>query len=407
MLSKFALEVEIMQSDGFTRRDFLKAAGMVTAMTAAGSVPAELLASERRMVRFPEKKDMILLTSRPPQLETPLQVFKELITPNDSLFVRWHISNIPTSVDLTQWRLKVGGNTEKELLLSMDDLKKMEKISYTAVIQCAGNGRSFFDPRVPGGQWENGAMGNVTWTGARLKDVLSAAGVKAGSIDISFNGLDSAPLPKVPDFVKSLPVDKALEDDIMVAYEMNGQPLTMLNGFPARIIVPGWYATYWVKSLSDIMVLAEPFEKFWMKPAYRIPDNACGCVEPGGSPKKTIPINRMTTRSLIIDPSDKKSISANKPVEVMGVAFSGGYGIKDVIVSVDGGKTWNEARLGGDKGKYSWVQFFYPWKPSKPGKYTLMARATNSIGESQPFDSLWNPSGYLWNKIEKINVIVK
>lgn len=396
-----------MENNGFTRRDFLKTAGVVTALAAAGTVPAELFASERGLVKYPEKAEMILLTSRPPQLETPLHIFKQLITPNDSLFVRWHIANIPTSVDLSQWKLKVGGNTDKELLLSMDDLKKMQKISFTAVLQCAGNGRSLFDPRVAGGQWGNGAMGNVTWSGARLKDVLAAAGVKTGSVDISFNGLDSPPLPSVPDFVKSLPVDKAMEEDIMVAYEMNGQPLTMLNGFPARLIVPGWYGTYWVKALSDITVLAEPFEKFWMKPAYRIPDNACGCVEPGSSPKKTIPINRMTTRSLIIDPAEKKSLSANKPLEVMGVAFSGGYGIKDVTVSVNGGKTWHEARLGEDKGKYSWVQFYYPWRPSKPGKYTLMARATNSIGESQPFDSLWNPAGYLWNKIEKHDVVVK
>ena len=397
-----------MKDTQFTRRDFLRAAGVLSAMTAFGEIPSNLFASdERRLVRFPEKTDLILLTSRPPNLETPIHYFKELITPNDALFVRWHIAPIPTSVDLNLWKLKVGGNTEKELQLSIDDLKKFEKVTYTAVIQCSGNGRSLFEPRVPGGQWGNGAMGNVTWSGSRLKDIINTAGIKSGSVDVSFNGLDTGTLPTVPDFIKSLPVDKAMEEDIIVAYEMNGEPLTMLNGFPARLIVPGWYATYWVKSLSEITVLSKPFEEFWMKPAYMIPDNPCGCITPGTTPKKTVPINRMTTRSLIVEPLNSASLRTNTSVEIMGIAFSGGYSIKDVIVSVDGGKTWHQAKLGKDLGRYSWIQWFYPWKPSKPGKYTLMALATNSIGESQPFDSLWNPSGYLWNKIEKTEVVVK
>jgi sulfite dehydrogenase len=299
---------------GYTRREFLRTAGKVTAVTALGGLPFDALAApyERRMVRFPEKTDLILLTSRPPQLETPLSYFQELVTPNDALFVRWHITPIPTSVDLAEWRLAVGGNTEKELKLSFDDLRKFEKVSYTAVIQCAGNGRSFFEPRVPGGQWKNGSMGNVTWGGVRLKDILSAAGVKAGSVDVSFNGLDRGSLPTVPDFVKSLPMDKAIEEDIIVAYEMNGQPLTLLNGFPARLIVPGWYATYWVKSLSDISVNAKAFEGFWMNPAYRIPDNACGCIPPGSKPSKTVPIHRMSTRSLIITPAEGEKLTRNQ-----------------------------------------------------------------------------------------------
>jgi hypothetical protein len=288
----------------------------------------------------------------------------------------------------------------------MDDLLRFEKAGYTAVIQCSGNGRSFFDPRVVGGEWGNGAMGNVTWTGARLKDILNKAGLKRGAVDISFDGLDKGPLPGVPDFVKSLPVDKATEDDIIVAYEMNGQPLPMLNGFPARLIVPGWYATYWVKCLSEVTVLAQPFEGFWVKSAYRIPDTPCGCVAPGTSPAKTVPISRMTTRSLIIDPAEGTSLKMNNSVTIMGIAFSGGYSIREVTVSVDGGKTWKEADLGKDMGRYAWVQWFFQWKPERKGQHTLMARATNSIGESQPFDGLWNPAGYLWNKIEKTDVVV-
>ncbi len=399
-----------MGNNRFSRRAFLKTAGALTALTALGGIPAELFAAldDRKMVRFPEKTDMILLTSRPPQLETPFHYFRELITPNDALFVRWHISQLPTSVDLNTWRLKISGNTEKELQLSMADLKTMfAPVSYTAVIQCSGNSRSLFDPRVPGGQWKNGAMGNVTWTGARLKDVLNAAGIKAGSIDVAFNGLDGPPLPSVPDFVKSLPVDKALEEDIIIAYEMNGSALTMLNGFPARLIVPGWYATYWVKSLSDIVVLASAYEGFWMKSAYRIPEDPCACVPPGSGMKKTVPINRFDTRSFIVGPADGATLKQNQPVEVMGMAFSGGYGIRDVIVSTNNGRTWNETKLGKDIGKYSWRQWTYAWRPNKPGKYTLLVRATDGIGGSQPFEPLWNPAGFMRNNIEKIEVTVR
>jgi DMSO/TMAO reductase YedYZ molybdopterin-dependent catalytic subunit len=378
-------------------------------MTALGEIPAELLAAVDRqhLVRFPEKTDMILLTSRPPQLETPFSYFRELITPNEAVFVRWHISQVPTSVDLNGWRLKVGGNTEKELQLTMDDLKKFEKVTYTAVIQCSGNSRSLFEPRVPGGQWKNGAMGNVTWGGSRLKDILNQAGVKEGSVEVSFDGLDGPPLPSVPDFVKSLPMDKATEADVIVAYEMNGKYLPMLNGFPARLIVPGWFATYWVKSLSTITVLPKQFDGFWMKTAYRIPDDPCACVPPGTGPKKTVPINRLDTRSFIVEPSDGTTLKMNKPVQIMGMAFSGGYGIRDVIVSTDNGKTWNATSLGRDLGKYAWRQWTYTWRPKKSGKYTLMVKATDTIGESQPFDSLWNPAGFMRNNIEKIEVTVR
>jgi sulfite dehydrogenase (cytochrome) subunit A len=395
-----------MNDHQLSRRSLLKGAGALTALAALGAFPSDLFA-ESRMVRFPEKSDLILLTARPPQLETPFPYFRELITPNEAVFVRWHLSKVPTSVDLNTWRLKIGGNVSKELTLSMDDLKRFQKTGYTAVIQCSGNGRGLFEPRVFGGQWGNGSMGNVTWSGARLKDVLAKAGIKAGSVDVSFDGLDGPPLPTVPDFVKSLPIEKALEDDIIIAYEMNGQPLPMLNGFPARLIVPGWYATYWVKSLSEINVLSKPFEGFWMKSAYRIPDTPCGCVEPGTMPQKTVSIHRMTTRSLIVDPKNGATLKANSPMEITGLAFSGGYSIREVVVSVDAGRTWEEARLGRDMGKYSWIQWSYSWKPERPGNYTLMAKATNSIGESQPFEGLWNPAGYLWNKVEKTEVAVQ
>jgi len=395
-----------MEHDGISRRNFLKTVGLTTALAASGTIPSVLYAGERKLVRFPGKTELLLLTSSPPQLETPLSYFKELVTPNEALFVRWHLANIPTEVDLASWRLNIHGTVNKPVSFRFDELKKFEKVSYTAVIQCAGNGRSFFNPPVFGGQWLNGAMGNVTWGGVRLKDVLQQAGIRAGASDVIFKGLDKAVLPTTPGFLKSLPLDKALEDDIIIAYEMNGTELPLLNGFPVRLVVPGWYATYWVKSLSDIEVTTQTTQNFWMKTAYRIPDTPCGCVEPGGTPKKTVPINRMTTRSLMISPENGSTLRSGQSTELMGVAFSGGYSVKEVLVSVDGGLSWAPARLGKDLGRYSWIQWFYPWQPTRKGTYTVMVKATNSIGESQPMTALWNPSGYLLNPVEKHTLAV-
>jgi hypothetical protein len=250
-------------------------------------------------------------------------------------------------------------------------------------------------------------MGNTTWGGARLKDILAMAGVKPDSREVGFNGMDNPPAAKVPDFVKTVPMDVSLRDDTIVAYEMNGKPLLMLNGFPARLIVPGWYATYWVKALTEITVLSKEFEGFWMKPAYRIPDDPCACVAPGGKPARTVPITRMNTRSIIVSPEAGTSLRRNQPAEIMGIAFDGGYGIREVVVSTDDGKSWGTAKLGKDLGKYSWIQWRYPWKPGKAGTYRLMAKATNAIGESQPSGRLWNPSGYMWNTVEKTEVTVR
>lgn len=359
------------------------------------------------MVRYPGKTDLILLTSRPPQLETPMKYFENAITPNEAFYVRYHIPP-PTEVDLSSWRLKVAGSVDKPLELSMGDLQnKFRRASIVAVNQCSGNGRSYFAPRVFGGQWANGAMGNAEWAGVRLRDILSAAGVKPAAVEASFNGLDQPVIPSVPDFVKSLGISRIMEDpNVLVAFEMNGQPLPMLNGFPVRLIVPGWYATYWVKHLSEITVLDKPFEGFWMRKAYLIPDTPCGCVEPGTVPARTVPINRMDVRSLMAMPSDGQHIAAGKMLALKGVAFDSGYGIREVVVSTDNGGTWRPARLGKDLGNYSFREWSFEWTPSRAGRYQLMVRATNRMGESQPSQPLWNPAGYMRNVVERVNVTV-
>jgi hypothetical protein len=248
-------------------------------------------------------------------------------------------------------------------------------------------------------------MGNARWKGARLKDVLNKAGIAAGARQVTFNGLDAPPVEKVPDFVKALDLDQALEEDTLLAYEMNGEALPMLNGFPLRLIVPGYYGTYWVKHLNEITVVDDVFKGYWMDPAYRIPDNACACVEPGTTPKKTKPIARFNVRSFITSLSEGEKITAGTPLTVRGIAFDGGYGIAEVLFSQDGGKSWREAELGKDFGKYSFRAWTMPFTPPRPGNYELKVKATNRIGQSQPAEALWNPPGYMRNVIETVKVV--
>ncbi|HYB70485.1 MAG TPA: molybdopterin-dependent oxidoreductase, partial [Candidatus Bathyarchaeia archaeon] len=252
----------------------------------------------------------------------------------------------------------------------------------------------------------DGAMGNAEWVGARLRDVLTLAGVKTGAVQVTFDGLDKPAFPTVPDFVKSLDVARIMDDpDVLVAYQMNGRSLPMLNGFPARLIVPGWYATYWVKNLSEIEVVDSVFEKFWMKPGYRIPDTPCGCVEPGTVPARTVPISRMTVRSFVAAPEPGARVPAGRPLALKGIAFDGGAGIAEVQLSSDGGATWRRVTLGADLGRYSFREWSASWTPPGPGPHRVMVRAINAIGESQGLQPLWNPAGYMRNVVEHVDVV--
>ena len=362
----------------------------------------------RKLVTFPQKRPMILLTTRPPQLETPFSIFNEgIFTPNDAFFVRYHLAQIPTSIDPDKFILTVKGKVNTPLELSLADLKsKYDPIEIAAVNQCSGNSRGFSNPRVAGGQLGNGAMGNARWKGARLKDILDKAGIASGARQVTFNGLDTAPVEKVPDFVKAIEIDQAIEDDVLLAYEMNGEALPMLNGFPLRLVLPGYYGTYWVKHLNEIRVIDDVFNGYWMDPGYRVPDNTCNCVEPGTTPKKTKPIGRFNVRSFITSLSEGQRISAAKPLTVRGIAFDGGYGITEVLFSEDGGKSWREAALGQDHGKYSFREWTIAFSPQRTGVYELKSKATNRIGQSQPGEALWNPPGYMRNVIETVKVVV-
>ena len=375
---------------------------------AALAAEADPLLAGRPLARFPEKTDLIVLTTRPPQLETPAAYFDRAITPNEAFFVRYHVFPIPTSVDLDRWRLEIKGAVDRPLALSMDDLRtKFPKVSVTAVNQCSGNSRGRFAPRVLGGQWADGAMGNALWSGVRLVDLLKAAGARSTGVDVTFDGLDRPAFPQVPDFVKSLALSRIMNDPhVLVAYEMNGARLPLLNGFPARLIVPGWFGVYWVKNLSEITVLSAPYDGYWMKTAYRIPDTPCGCVEPGGAPKSTVPITRMPVRSFIAAPASGTRLRVGQEIALKGIAFDGGYGIREVLVSDDGGEVWRRTALGADLGPYSFREWSATWKARSAGTVRLMGRAINAIGQSQGTTPLWNPAGYLRNVVEHVDLVV-
>jgi sulfite dehydrogenase (cytochrome) subunit A len=354
-----------------------------------------------KLVKADGKDSLLLLTDRPPNLETPLKFFREDYTPNNVFFVRWHLSGLPSKIDADTFRLRIGGNVTKEIVLSLNDLKtKFTPFTITALCQCSGNSRSFFDPRVPGGQWKNGAMGNAKWTGVKLKDLLAYAGAKPTSKEVSFNGLDVPPMATVPDFVKSLAYNHANDGEVMVAYEMNGAPLPLLNGFPLKLVVPGWFATYWVGMLSDIQVLSKPFEGFWMKKAYQVPKGVPnGNEKPDSLATNLEPISVMNVRSLFVAPEPNETIKVDQQTDVQGLAFDGGFGIEKVELSVDSGKTWQPAKLDPDLGKYSWRRWHFNFTPSQKGIYLLHVKATNAKGQTQPMHQ-WNRSGYMHNEIE-------
>jgi DMSO/TMAO reductase YedYZ molybdopterin-dependent catalytic subunit len=360
----------------------------------------------RTLVAFPEKRPLIVLTTRPPQLETPFEVFNDgIVTPNDAFFVRYHNAGLPPSIDGDKHLIKVGGAAVgKSFDLSMEALRTQFKaVELTAVNQCSGNGRGLFVPRVTGGQLANGAMGNARWLGVPLKDVLARAEVKGTARQVVFDGLDFA-LQGGGDFLKSLDINHALDGEVMLAYQMNGADLPYLNGFPVRLVVPGFYGTYWVKHLSSIQVVDNTFEEFWMKPAYRIPDNDCACVEPGTAPAATRPIGRFNVRSFITSVADGARVAAGQALAVRGIAFDGGQGVREVAFSTDGGQSWRGARLGADMGRYSFREFTFGFTPGA-GTHDLRVRAWNRSGQSQPMDALWQPAGYMRNVVESVKVV--
>ena len=363
---------------------------------------------ERELLAYPQKRPLIVQTMRPPQLETPFSVFNEgLLTPNDAFFVRYHWSGIPTSIDPATYRLRVSGKVNTPLTLELDELKRLaDPVELVAVNQCSGNSRGYFTPRTPGGQLGNGAMGNASWTGVPLKKVLEKAGVQAGAVQVSFDGLDQPPLGDGPDFGKALDIDHALNGEVMLAWGMNGEDLPMLNGYPIRLIVPGYFGTYWVKHVNEIRVLDQPYDGYWLQTGYRVPDNDCECLAPGTEPDKLKPVGQLKVRSFLTSLTDGATVTVDREIVLRGIAFDQGHGIRNVAVSLDGGQNWRSAKLGETLGKFSFREWTTAFKPTRKGPLEIRVRAESNSGDIQPMQALWNPSGYKRNVVETTRLTV-
>jgi DMSO/TMAO reductase YedYZ molybdopterin-dependent catalytic subunit len=368
------------------------------AMAAASAIDFRALTAQDKA-----KVGMNVLSRRPEDLEMPLTGFADYITPIEHFFVRTHVY-VPT-VNINDWRLTVDGDVGTPLNLTMDDLKKLPSSELVCVVECAGNGRSFADPQVPGLQWSNGSVGNGRWRGVRLGDVLKRAGIKDSGKEVVFNGAD-VPIGNMQDFRRSITVKKALDANTLLAYEMNGVTLPVKHGFPLRVVAPGWASDSWVKWLTNITVMDKEFDGFWMKSAYRKPDHP---IAPGSAmpPEKMVPVTSLRVKSVIASPVDGTTARLGDTVTLKGVAWSGDKGpITQVDVSIDGGRTWKASELGVDKSQFGWRQWTYSFRPDRENYYNVMARATDSTGDKQPFSQEWNPSGYGWNVVPRIGINV-
>lgn len=407
-----------------SRRRFLSGVGSLGALAAIGPASQAIAAqigsaaslgfaelpdgtlAEQQLYALPGKLPLIKKTFRPPNFETPIEYFRAPITSNKAFFVRYHLAAIP-QLSAKHWVLSVAGDSvDRPLKLDLEQLKKeFKRARVTAVNQCSGNRRGLFEPHVAGVEWGVGAMGNAVWSGVRLKDVLAKADVKGGAVEVVFDGADGPAIDKTPDFVKSIPIDIAMRDEVLIAFEMNGAPLPHWNGFPARLVVPGWTGTYWVKHLVSVKVMSTPEKNFWMSTAYRLPR--------GLFPTPTFasqlyapnePITTMVVNSLITSLRSGQQIARGKPIEVRGIAWDGGSGIAKVEVSVDSGETWAPAKLGRDLGRYSFREFALSAPAAERGSRVVMARATSASGQTQVEKLVFNPAGYHHNVIQRLYI---
>lgn len=351
-----------------------------------------------------ESGPLIARVRRPFDAETPVREFTSFLTPNHRFFVRSHFGPpAPELIKETNWKLRIGGLVERPQALTLRDITQVEPVTITAVVQCSGNGRAFHRPKVPGVQWERGAVGNAQWTGVRLRDVLAEAGVKDGARHVQLQGADRPVMASVPLFTRSIPLAKALHPDTILAYEMNGRPLPLLHGAPLRVITPGWMADCCMKWLTDITVQADEAKGYYMQTAYRIPLKS---VDPGGTATAaSTPVEAMVVKSLIAAPQEGDIVGLGRHT-VQGVAWSGEAKVVKVEVSMDGGKIWEQARMVGEDHLFAWRQWQFHWKADTPGPVSILCRATDSRGETQPEVSPWNPSGFLWNGWDRVTVTV-
>ena len=385
-----------------SRRKFIKQMSAAALAAGAGQPLLTWALPQGQKVQFPGEDGLVLRSFRFVDLESPVEYFNTWLTPVPHFFVRNHMFE-PSELEAEDWRLSIGGEVEKPLTLSLAELSKIEVHSVVNTLECAGNGRALYRPQVPGIQWGKGAVGTARFSGPRLREVLQRAGVKSTGKHVMFRGLDEVP-GKVPPFIRSIPIDKALDADTLIATRMNGSPLTKHHGFPARALVPGWVGSASCKWLTEIKLLDTEFVGNFMNPGYRLPNQP---VKPGEAvkPEDTHAVTALEVKSVIAGPSDGATLKAGRVV-VHGAAWAGEADIEKVEVSTDGGANWIPAKLGRDQSRYAWRLWSYDWKTAKAGDYIIQSRATDSQGHTQPAAPVWNPSGYLYNAVDEVKIRV-
>jgi len=345
----------------------------------------------------------IVRSENPLNLEMLFETLGGFITPTKSFYVRTHFP-IP-KIDRNKWRLRVEGEVEKSFEINFDELIKLESAKIPVTLECAGNNRTFLEPKVKGVQWGLGAVGNAEWTGVPLSILLDRAGVKSTAREIILEGADRGKPedPKSPpgemNFARSIPMKKA--SDVLLAYKMNDVDLPAENGFPVRAIVPGWYAVASIKWLQRIIVTDKLFNGYYQTLDYsfwkRRGDNA-----------ELVPLSEMQVKAEIARPSEGETIPANSNARVRGTAWTGDGEIKKVEISSDDGATWNEAKLLGESKPNAWRLWEFSWRtPDRPGKATLIARATDSKGRTQPMERDPDRGTYMINHLLPITVEVR
>ena len=330
----------------------------------------------------------------------PLEALRHPITPLGLHYLLIHF-DIPF-VDAAAWRLELGGRVERPLTLTLEDLKARPARTQAVTLECAGNGRALLEPRAPSQPWLAEAVGTAEWTGTPLAPLLDEAGVTPDAVEVVFTGLDRGVQGDVEhDYARSLPLDEAMRDEMLLAYEVNGQPLPPQHGFPLRLVVPGWYGMTHVKWLRSIDVVAEPFLGWQQQLAY---------VLQASEDDEGSPVTRMLPRSLVVPPGIPDFLTRDRflsagPCPLTGRAWSGWAPIERIEVSADGGRTWTDAELEEPLDDHAWRGWRYEWD-AHPGEHELCSRATDASGRTQPVDPEWNVGGYCNNAVQRVRVVV-
>jgi sulfite oxidase len=373
-----------------SRRAFLFHLGATAALLGApGSLRAQPAAAP-----IAGKERLIVRSPRPINLETPLRELTTDVTPYELFFVRNNYDG--PEIDPAQYALRVDGEVDNPLILRLDDLRRLDQVTETITLECAGNGRSFHNPKASGIQWEHGAVGTAVWKGVRLADVLRLARPRPTARHVVPDGNDTPPTPQAPDFIRSHPLWKALDPHTLLALEMNGRPVPHLHGGPVRLIVPGWIGSASLKWLTRLTLAEAEWNGPFMQRSYRSPR-----VD---DPKQTYSLQSLECKSVIVAPADRAQLAPGAHV-LAGYAWAGEGNVVAVDVSTDGGQTWTPAALKGDEHRYAWRRWEQSWDAA-PGQYTIMARASDSLGRHQPASRPADPQGYRWNVIHAIRVSV-